>query len=77
LETSHQLTPATGVTPIPISPLVQTVLLLAALAGLVLLFWWSLIPLSLLLGGATLALILSFLGRGEDRLRGERRYRGS
>jgi predicted PurR-regulated permease PerM len=51
---------ATDVTPIPISPRVRTVLLLVALAALVLLFQWSPSLLPLLLGGATLALILSF-----------------
>ena len=52
--------PATDVTPIPISPRVRTVLLLVAFAALVLLFQWSPSLLPLLLGGATLALILSF-----------------
>ena len=52
--------PATDVTPIPISPRVRTVLLLVALAAVVLPFQWSPSLLPLLLGGATLALILSF-----------------
>jgi predicted PurR-regulated permease PerM len=52
--------PATDVTPIPISPRVRTILLLVAFAALVLLFQWSPSLLPLLLGGATLALILSF-----------------
>lgn len=59
METSRQLTPRTGLTPIPISPRTRTVLLLVAFAGLVLLFWWSPSLVSMLLGGATLALILS------------------
>ncbi len=51
---------ATDQTPIPISPRVRTILLLAACAALVLLFWWSPTLLPLLLSGATLALVLSF-----------------
>ncbi len=47
-------------TPILISRRTRTVLLLAAFAVLVLLFWWSPSLLPLLLAGATLALILSF-----------------
>jgi predicted PurR-regulated permease PerM len=48
-----------GPTPIPISPRGRMVLLLVALVALILLFRWSPSLLPLLLGGATLALILS------------------
>ena len=52
--------PTTDPTPIQISPRVRTVLLLVAFVALVLLFQWSPSLLPLLLGGATLALVLSF-----------------
>ena len=52
--------PAADVTPIPISPRTRTALLLAALAAVAFLFYRSPSLLPLLLGGATLALVLSF-----------------
>ncbi|MCC6180143.1 MAG: AI-2E family transporter [Chloroflexi bacterium] len=52
--------PPAGVTPIPISPRIRNLLLLATVVLLVLLFTWAPSLLPLLLGGATLALILSF-----------------
>lgn len=52
--------PSRGTTPIPVSPRTRTVLLVVGLVVLVLLFRAAPILLVLLLGGATLALILSF-----------------
>jgi predicted PurR-regulated permease PerM len=58
-ETSYTA-PADGPTPIPISPRLRNILVLAGLALLVLLLWAAPGVVTVLLGGATLALVLSF-----------------